>query len=123
MEHGAKMDSGKDAEKDKIMNEQSGLVEALQGIFGGALTSFAAAMAGRMMFHSSEVRAKRRKVFGAELLWEFPTGFGMGLIGEGIAQYLNWDGAMRLAIIVFVAQVGPRGVQRAIERWINGSGK
>lgn len=117
------MDRRKDDEKDSAMSDQPGLVEALQSIFGGAFTSFAGAMAGRLMFHGNEVRAKRRRIIGWELVWELPTAFGMGLVGEGAAQYFGWEASSRTAAIVVLSYLGPRGAQAAFDRWITKGGK
>lgn len=106
------------------MNEQSGLIEAFQSIFGGAATSFVGALVGRLMWHSGEVRAKRRRIIGPELLWELPTALGMGFVGEGLSQYLGWEDAMRTGLIVCLSYLGPRGAQALAARWIDrGAGK
>ena len=52
------------------MNETRGLVDVIDAIWGGAVTTMAAALAGRLMWHSTEVRARKRRFFGRELLWD-----------------------------------------------------
>lgn len=43
------------------MSETSrGIVQAIEALWGGAITTMAAAIAGRLMYHSGEVRARRR---------------------------------------------------------------
>ena len=105
------------------MSEQPGLIEAFQTIFGGAFTSFSAATFGRLMFHGIEVRAKRRKILGPELLWELPTALGMGFVGEGISSYFALQDNARTAAIVVLAYLGPRGAQVLAEKIIGGKGE
>lgn len=114
------MDPRKDDRKDRIVNENSGLIEAFQTIFGGAATSFVGALVGRAMWHTGEVRAKRRRMFGPELLWELPTALGMGFVGEGAAGYFGLESTARTALIVALAYLGPRGAQALAERLIGG---
>lgn len=100
------------------MQEQPGLVEALQSLFGGAATSFIGAAVGRLMYHAREVRAKRRKVFSMDLVWEVPTIFGMALIGEGIANFLGLTGATVTGAITVVSYMGVKWVETVIEAWV-----
>ncbi|SOC22201.1 LydA family holin superfamily III, partial [Rhodobacter sp. JA431] len=71
------------------MNETRGLIEVADALFGGAITTAAAAFAGRLMWHSTEVRSGRRRFFGRELLWELPIAIGMAIIGEAVASYFG----------------------------------
>ena len=92
------------------------LYEVLQNLIGGAATTVMAALAGRMMYHTSEVKKNNRKFFGKELLWELPVAFGMGLVGEGVAAYLQLDDTAGVALIVALAYLGPRGIEVLLER-------
>ena len=101
-----------------MQEESKGLVEAMQALWGGALTSLIAALVGRLMWHGSEVRAGRRSIFGWALLWEFPVAFGMALMGEGLASYFDLKSPSSTAVIAFLAYLGPRGSQELIKRFI-----
>lgn len=104
------------------MSDQPGLIEAFNAALGGAVTSFIGALVGRAMWHSGEVKAKRRKMFGPELLWELPTALGMGFVGEGLAGYFALESTARTAVIVALAYLGPRGAQALAERFIGSKG-
>lgn len=91
--------------------DDNGLVEMLTSTFGGAAATVFGAMMGRLMWHTSEVRKQNRKFFGAELLWELPVALGMGVLGEGLAEYLNLGDTGRVACVVFMAYLGPRGLE------------
>ena len=92
------------------------MYEALRNLLGGAATTVVAALAGRMMYHTSEVKKKNRKFFGRELVWELPVAFGMGLVGEGVAAYMELSETVGVALIVALAYLGPRGIEVAFEK-------
>jgi hypothetical protein len=117
------MPSRQHDEKDRAVSDQPGLIEAFNQMLGGALTSFVGALVGRAMWHSGEVRAKRRRMFGPELLWELPTALGMGFVGEGASGYLGLESGSRTALIVALAYLGPRGAQALAERILGGREK
>lgn len=69
-----------------MSQKYTSLVELLNAWFGGAATTLIAVLAGRLMWHTNEVRKMRRKFFGKELLWEMPIAVGMAFIGEGLGS-------------------------------------
>lgn len=87
------------------------LSEMLQAWFGGGVTTLIAALTGRLMWHTAEVRRSKRSFFGWELLWELPFAVGMGLIGEGVATYIDAGPLLRPAIVGGLAYLGPRGTE------------
>lgn len=93
------------------------LVELLNAWFGGAFTTLVAAITGRLMWHTVEVRRARRKFLGRELCWEFPFAVGMALFGEGVAMYLDVGPLLRPAIVGGLAYLGPRGAEVLFMRW------
>lgn len=102
------------------MPDQSrGLIEALQSVLGGGLTAFLSAVAGRLMWHASEVHAKRRPVLCLSLLWELPLAFGMALIGDGLGLYLDLPRGATVGLIVVLAYLGPRGAAAVLSRWLS----
>lgn len=102
------------------MSEPSphGLIAALQALLGGAVTTLAAALAGRLMFHSAEVRAHRRRFFGPELLWELPVAIGMAIIGEAVCAWFELNPPVATGVIAALAYLGPRGAESAFDRWL-----
>lgn len=70
------------------------------------------------MWHTSEVRKQNRKFFGKELLWELPIAFGMGLFGEGVAEYFEVSDTAGVALIVALSYLGPRGAEVIFSKWL-----
>jgi len=101
-----------------IDGHEQGLVEGLQRIIGGGATSVLAGVAGRLMWHAGEVRAKRRPVFTWSLLWELPLAFGMALIGDGLGDYLSLSDTATVGVIAALSYLGPRGAGALLERWL-----
>lgn len=98
--------------------EPQGFVATLDALIGGAATTLIGASLGRLMYHAGEVKAKRRRFFGREILWEVPIAIGMAIIGEGVASYFDLGQPVRTAIIAILAYLGPRGSEVFIERII-----
>lgn len=89
-----------------------------------ALTAFlsiaAAALVGRLMFLAEQARSGKQKFFRWKLLLlEFPIALGMGLIGGGLAEYMDFDGMTAYAIVAALAYLGPQGVESAVQGFIN----
>lgn len=76
---------------------------------------FAAAV-GRMMFHSREVQAGRRRFWGRELLIELPIAIGMGLVGHSLCAWLALPGAVSAGLISAIGYLGPRAIDTLFER-------
>ena len=100
------------------MNDTRGLVEVIDALWGGAVTTMAAALAGRLMWHSTEVRARRRRFFGRELLWELPVAVGMAIIGEAVAAYFGLGRTVSTGVVASLAYLGPRGAEVLLMRII-----
>ncbi len=103
-----------------IDGQDHGLVDGLQRIIGGGATSFLAGVAGRLMWHVGEVRAKRRPVLSWALCWELPLAFGMALIGDGLGDYLGLTDTATIGVITTLSYFGPRGAGAFLERWLEG---
>lgn len=65
-------------------------------------------MVGRMMFHSREVQAGRRRFWGRELPFETAIAVGMAMIGNSIAAYLHLPGPVAAGLIGAISYLGPR---------------
>lgn len=101
------------------MQDEPGLIEVMQAVMGGALTTLVSAAAGRLMFHSVEVRARRRRFLGPELVWEIPIALGMAIIGEAVAGYFGLSPAVRTGAVAVLAYMGPRGAEALILKFLN----
>lgn len=103
---------------------ENGLVSWFNSIAGGALTTLIGAVAGRLMWHTGEVRGGRRRFFGPELLWEAPVAVGMAIVGEGVSSYFELTQPASTALIAILAYLGPRGAEAMLSRWLaKGGGK
>lgn len=103
-----------------MADPQSTFWEALNSFLPGSLSTLFGAFVGRAMWHGSEVRAKRRKFIGRELIWELPILLGMWMIGLGLGDYLALSAKGTAAVCSVLAYLGPRGAESVIERWIEG---
>jgi hypothetical protein len=92
--------------------------EMIHNLFGGGITTLIGAFAGRLMWHSGEVRMGRRRFFGRELLWEIPVAVGMAMIGDGIATYLGLDQPVSTGLVATLAYLGPRGAEALLAAWL-----
>ena len=89
------------------MSEPSphGLISAVQALLGGAVTTLASALAGRLMFQTGEVRAHRRRFFGPELFWELPVAVGMAIIGEAACAWAELTSPVATGVIAALRAV------------------
>jgi len=69
-----------------VSDANTGLIGALQAMFGGAATTLIAASLGRLVYHGHEVRHGRRPLFGRHLVWEVPTAVVMALVAESVRR-------------------------------------
>lgn len=98
---------------------QSGsIIEALNSLFGGTITTLVGAFTGRLMWHSGEVKLGKRKFFGKELLWEIPVAIGMAIIGEAAASYLGITQPVSTGLVATLAYLGPRGAEAVLTTWL-----
>lgn len=104
----------------RMAEPQSTLLDVLNNFLPGSLSTLAGAVLGRAMWHGNEVRARRRKVFGRELIWEAPTVLGMWLIGLGVGDYLSLTPNGTAAVCAVLAYLGPKGTEAALSRWKEG---
>lgn len=98
--------------------DESGLVDWLTNLIGGAATTLVGAAIGRLMWHSGEVRKGQRRFFGPELLWEIPVAIGMAIIGEAIASYMGASPTVTTGIVAVAAYIGPRGAEVLLTKWL-----
>lgn len=110
----------------KLQDDSGGLVAALQALLGGAVTSLAASLAGRLMYHSSEVSRGRRRFWSADLLLDLPIVVVAAVCAEAIGSHLHLSGSTTTGIASVLAWLGPRGAQQAAWRilsWWKGGPK
>jgi len=98
---------------------EPGLIEYMSNLIGGGATALLAGMTGRLMWHATEVRAKRRALLDRSLVWELPLAFGMALIGDGLGAYLGLSPTARVGLIAALSYLGPRGTSALFERWLS----
>lgn len=75
-----------------------------------------AGVIGRLMFHTREAQAGRRRFWGRELLFELPMAVGMSLIGYSLSQWLALPGPVAAGVIGALAYLGPRAIDAAWDK-------
>lgn len=101
------------------MPDGSGLIDTFRNLFGGGGLAMIGAVAGRLMWHVSEYRKRRRKLLSVDLLWELPIAVGMGFIAEGISSYFQFNNEVTVGLIVGLSYLGPRGIEAIFEKWMS----
>ena len=96
----------------------TGFISTINSVFGGAAATLIGAFAGRLMWHSAEVRRGHRRFFSKELLWEIPIAVGMVLIGEAAAGYIGLAQPVATGFVALLAYLGPRGIDVLLATWI-----
>lgn len=98
----------------EMQEKYTPLIELLNAWFGGAATTLIAVFAGRLMWHTNEVRKLRRKFFGKELLWEMPIAVGMAFHRGGAGELAALGQPMATGMIAALAYLGAAGVSGAV---------
>ncbi|CUH61546.1 phage holin family protein [Thalassobacter stenotrophicus] len=98
---------------------ESGFIDTMNALFGGAVTTLIGAFTGRLMWHSGEVKLGNRCFFGKELLWEIPVAVGMALIGEAGARYIGLSQPVSTGFVATLAYLGPRGAEALLAAWLS----
>lgn len=75
-----------------------------------------AGMTGRLMFHSREAQAGRRRFWGRELPFELFLAIGMGMAGNSLCAYFAIAGAASAGVVSTVAYLGPRALDVLFDR-------
>lgn len=104
-----------------MSDPQTGLVGAIQALFGGAATTLLAAGLGRLVYHGGEVRAGRRPLFGWHLIWEVPTAVAMALVAESVSIYAGLSPQVTTGVVAVLAYLGPRGARDIVDRLLSRS--
>ncbi|WP_257556393.1 phage holin family protein [Sphingobium sp. CFD-2] len=68
---------------------------------------------GRLMFHSKEVQAGRRRFWGREMLPETFIAVGMAMIGNALGTYWDLPGPVSAGLIGALSYLGPRFIDTA----------
>lgn len=98
--------------------DDQGISWLMKMMQGGGMAAFAASVAGRLMWHVGEVRKGGRKFFSKELLWEIPIAIGMGLVGAGFAEYMQFSGNVETGLVAGLSYLGPRGIEALLDKWL-----
>lgn len=95
------------------------LIETMLAVLGGAGTTIAGALVGRLMWHVNEVKSKRRSFFGKEMLWEIPIVAGMAIIGDATADWLGLSDNATIGFVAMLAYLGPRWFEATVNRYFS----
>jgi hypothetical protein len=102
------------------MADESSIFDFLNNVLPGSMSTLVGAFLGRAMWHGVEVKARRRKFFGRELIWEIPVVLGMWMIGLGVGEYMELHTNATAAVCAILAYLGPKGTEAALARWKGG---
>lgn len=84
-----------------------------------ALSSMAAAaIAGRLTWHTRLVQSGARKFFSPALLFEIPVVLFTWRLGIGVADWFGWSGPVAGAAVAVVSYLGPGGLQALLQRYV-----
>ena len=89
---------------------------AIKQTVWGSIATITAAWLGRACWHVRLVQLGQRKFWSIELLWELVLATALGLVADGIADYLDLRGKVATALVIIVAYLGPRGVEQIIAK-------
>ena len=92
--------------------------EAMDWLVALASSAFAAAIGGRLAWHTRLVQQGERNFISWELALELPLVFVGYVLGTAAADYLGYTNSMVAnAIVMVVAYLGPGGVQALMMRY------
>lgn len=57
-----------------------------------------------------------RQALGWSLIWELPAAIALGILGKGLADWLNLNGFPNYAVTIAVSYTGPRAISMLIEQ-------
>ena len=87
------------------------------------LSGWAAAVAGRLAYHTRMAQTGARTFFSRELLFEIPIVIFTYLIGSGIADHFGWSGPTANGLVAGISYLGPGGLQALAQWWARAGGK
>ena len=86
--------------------------DAIDWLFALGTSAFAAAVGGRLAWHTRLVQQGERAFLSWELLLELPLVFVGYILGSATAEYLGYaNSPIANGIVMVVAYLGPGGVQ------------
>lgn len=93
-------------------------------LIAGAVATVSA-LAGRLAWHTSQVRKGLRKFWSVELIWEAPLALMMGIVALGIAEYFGLGVKGTGALASLCGWLGPRGMEALLMLFLSrrGGGK
>lgn len=74
------------------------------------------------MYLAGICRRGDRRFWSWSLVWELCIAFGMGVIGAGVAEYLELGDMGTLGTIAALSYLGPRGAEASLERLLDRRG-
>ena len=87
------------------------LGKAATGLIGPAI----GALTGVLMRHSQLAQRGDRPFWSIHLLYEVPTVIGMGIIGGGLASYLQLSELTGWGLAAFLGYYGPRAIDLIVQ--------
>lgn len=95
-------------------NDFKDALENLARTSVGLLGFIPTAIIARWLWHHRQWRLGRRRLFGADLVWELPAAVFGAVVGGGISEWAGLTGMASQAVVGVVAWFGPRGIEEVL---------
>lgn len=95
------------------------LKELWAWIAGFGASAFAAAIGGRLAWHTRLTQKGERQFFSKELLFELPLVYFGFVAGSAVAEWMGFDGAVATGVVLTISYLGPGFVQWAAVRLVD----
>lgn len=92
-------------------------VELWQSIISFLGTTGLAAMLGRLVSHAQKTQNSERDFFSKHLLLEVIIALGIGFFADGVMEYFELSGKVKIAGIIVLSYLGPAGIEFYVERY------
>lgn len=92
-------------------------------INGWATSALAAAIVGRLAYHTRMVQQGERAFFSKAMLLEIPIVVFTYVLGTGVADYFGIHGTTAGAAVAVISYFGPGAIQWAAETYLSAMAK
>lgn len=95
--------------------------ELMQSIISFLGTTGLAAILGRLVHHAHKAQQLERKFFSKHLLFELIIALGIGFFADGLMEYFEFSGKVKIAGIIVLSYLGPSGIEYYLVKYFGSS--